>query len=356
MKHFRKKFYAALVLFATLTCCYTALVGARSGISPAVTVYDQSLSVITNIFCFDMDEYTLELSRYSADNPDEYGGRLQEDLTYSLTSHENKVSVNLRFIDGTLLFVTARVVNGKLDSAHYVETLSPNIIDATNTILQRLKTNTDAQYIEELQNSMNSVTNIDSINAIMGNLKRKITLNSDGTPVSIHFMYTLNGADSPKGLVLRFNDGFLNGFTTGWDIYEIGSETVTVQENDAITIAKQQANNATTSKLSFGDSITADFRLLPREPFTVYPFWFIEIPLNYPNSTTTAWQLGIWADTGKIEYSHPTGVHGVIPTQDDSSTTKSEPETNYYIYLGVIAIAALLAVAAVALIKKKRTT
>ncbi|MCW4033789.1 MAG: hypothetical protein NWF03_00320 [Candidatus Bathyarchaeota archaeon] len=354
MTTLRNKFYVALVLFAILTTIW--FVPIEQAISSDVTVYDESLSVITNIFCFNMDEYTLELSKYSADNPDDYGGRLQEDLTYSLQSKQSNVSVHLRFVDSKLLFVTTSVVNGTLDSAHYVESLSSNIIDATNTILQRLKTNTAAQYIEELQNSMNSVTNIDSINAIMGNLKRKITLNSDGTSASIHFMYTLNGADSPKGIVLRFNDGFLKGFTTGWDLYEIGSETVTVQENDAITIAKQQANNATNSKLSFGDSITTDFRLLPREPFTVYPFWFIEIPLNYPNSTITAWQLGIWADTGEIEYSHPTGTHGTIPTQDDSSAAQTEPEPNYSVYLAVIATATLFTIVGAVLIKKKYTT
>ena len=182
-------------------------------------------------------------------------------------------------------------------------------------------------------------------------------------------MYTVNGADSPKSVNIQFRDGALTAFSNGWKFFSVGNENVRISREEAISIAREQANNATTTPLKYADRpVRADLHLQPREPFTLYPFWFVELPLNYPNSTVTGWQVGIWADTGKIAYSHPTGIMGSIPNTDSfpsaptstplipsSSPPVQESNENQPITMYVIAVSAILSIiVAVAVVAVKR--
>ncbi len=106
-------------------------------------------------------------------------------------------------------------------------------------------------------------------------------------------------------------------FGNSWELYQIGSQTINVSREQAINTAIEQGNNATTNGLKLrNQDIRADLSLRQREPFVLYPFWFVDLPLALAESPATSndqtfvrgfteWQVGIWADTGTNEFSHP---------------------------------------------------
>jgi hypothetical protein len=130
-------------------------------------------------------------------------------------------------------------------------------------------------------------------------------------------MYVFGDAiDSPKSIVFSYRDGFLVAFGNSWELYRIGNQDINVSREQAINTAIEQGNNATTNGLKLrNQDIRADLSLRQREPFVLYPFWFVDLPLGSPSTdssneptfvhTFTEWQVGIWADTGTIVYSHP---------------------------------------------------
>jgi len=372
---FRNEFYSALALAIILAILFAQM---PKVYSVELTVQEKALSVISDVVGLDVTKYDVKLSHYSSGFPDDYGGLAGEDMTYTLESAGSKVDVNLRFVNKTLWFVHLYSYNGSLLLAHYAKQLPTNILDATKVILQRLHTYSRASHLEMIRDSMDTVSDINSVNATIGNLKRLVTVktnvispNATSTRTSIYFKYTMNGADSPKSVNIHFKNGVLTGFGDGWNIFTIGNESVNISKEEAINIAREQANNSTTTKLNFGNhSVRADLHLSPREPFTLYPFWFVELPLYYPNSTITGWQLGIWADTGEIEYSHPTGVHGTVPLTENpsesptnpeststepSSDTQSQPETDDNTCLVVMIVSIIAVVATAVVVKQKRT-
>ena len=321
----RKRFWLILaaVIVATVILI-TSWAASTLPLSPdfpaELTVQEKALLVLTDVVGLDIAKYNCELSSYFSEYPDDYGGLVREDLMYTLELAGSKMQIDLRFVNKTLWSVNLYSYNNSMLSAHYVKQLPNGILDATKVILQRLQIFSDASYIQEMLSTMDTVADINSVNATIGNLKRQVIVNTElvyrnatsnytSTSTSIYFMYTLNDADSPKSVSVHFRDGALTGFGDGWKLFTVGSEIVNITREEAISIAREQANNSTTDPLNFGNRpVRADLHMLPREPFTLYPFWFVELPLDYPNSKITGWQVGIWADTGKIEYSHPTGI------------------------------------------------
>jgi hypothetical protein len=367
MKSVRKKFYTALALAVVLIIL---LVQMPKAYSAELTAQEKALSVIEDVIGLDLTKYKAQVSSYFSDSPDDYGGLIREDMMYTLESVGSKVEINFRFVNKTLWIVDITAYNGSLLSAYYAKQLPTSILDVIKVILQRLQTYFGASYVQAMRDSMATVTDINSVNATIGNMKRMVTVdtniispNATSTSTSIYFMYTLNGADSPKKVNVHFIDGVLTGFSDGWSLFKIGSESVNIQREEAERTAREQANNSTTAVLNFGNRpIRTDLHMLPREPFTLYPFWFVELPLDYPNSTITGWQVGIWADTGKIAYSHPTGILGTPPNIENftepSPDTESQSENTENSQLNTYIIAAIasliVAVATAAVVLKKR--
>ncbi|HSV49667.1 MAG TPA: hypothetical protein VLH35_05070, partial [Candidatus Acidoferrales bacterium] len=142
---------------------------------------------------------------------------------------------------------------------------------------------------------------------------------------SLYFMYTFNGANSPKSISFHFQDGVLRNYVDAWGIFIVGNEDVKVTREEAIEIARSDAIESSTNPLNFTSArtVTANLHMVVREKLTLYPFWFVELPLDYPNSTVNGWQEGIWADTGKIAYGHPTGMLGSMPDPNSISPSPS---------------------------------
>ncbi|MEM3378896.1 MAG: hypothetical protein QW674_08160 [Candidatus Bathyarchaeia archaeon] len=318
MNVYVNKFFVVLALVAL----FIVLLAQMFKVNSDVAVQEKALSVIKDIVGLDVTKYNVELTSYFSDHPDNYGGLQREDVVYTLKAEGVKIEFSLRFVNKSLWFVAINPVNCSLLSAHYAKQLPTDILEITKAILQRLHTYSGEPHLQMLCDTMNKVADMSSVNATIGNLRRLVTINTNfisqnvtSTMISFYFMYTINNADSPKSVNIHFRDGALTGFSDGWYLFKIGSENIKISREEAIIIAQKEANKAATTELNFGNrSIRADLYMLSRNPFVLYPFWFVELPLNYPNSTITGWQVGIWADTGEIAYSHPTGILGTPPT------------------------------------------
>lgn len=370
MSNVRKKIYVVLTITMVLTVIFAHT---RETYSAELTIPEKALSIITDVVGLDTKKYDVELSSYFSDYPDEYEGRLQENIVYTLQSASSEIRVISTFVNKTLWYVDINTNTNSLLSEHYAKQLPTGVLDGTRELLQRLQLSTDASYIQEISSTLDSVSDVNSLNSTVGNLKRKVivntevvyhnaTLNYTSLSTSIYFMCTVNDADSPKSVNIHFKDGALTGFSNGWALFTIGSESVKISKEEAINISREQADSLTAVVLNYGDRpIRAELHMFPRESFELYPFWFVELPLDYSNSTITGWQVGIWADTGKIAYSHPTGVLGSssIPTPELLPTDPQPEDTengqlNTYIIIGIASVIVAVATIAVALKKRVR--
>jgi hypothetical protein len=325
METFNKKMFGSLLLIAFLTISFATI---PEGSSADNTAQERALSIIEDVVGLDLSKGNVELSSYHLDRPDEYGGRVRERCIYTITCGESKVDFALTFLNNTFWYCDIYSYNSSLSSAHYSKQMPTNTLDATREILQRLQTNQADSYIQPMLDSMNTVKDLDSANAtISNNTKRQVFTYTDEvrktvTSTKIEFMYSVNGADSPKVVSISFENGALRSLTDGWKFFKVGEDSLKMSREEAINIAKEQANKEAKTTLKIADQpIRADLHLATREPFVLYPYWFIELPLNYSGSTVTGWQVGIWADTGEIGINHPTGILGSPPGSADSATT-----------------------------------
>ena len=299
--------------------------------SPETSIQDKAVLALKDIIGFDLTNYNVNISTHIDTNQlSNYNGSKVEDLNCNLQSDQGKFYATMKFVNGSLFYLDLSTDNGSLLSEYYTKQLPADPIDASKVLLGRLSEfYSNPSYFKPMLDSLNSNVNLNSVNATIGNMKRQEVVqtqfiqvsqivNYTSTSTSIRFMYSFGDAlDSPKSISFNFRDGIFEGFSNGWQLYKIGSQNVTISREQAINMALEQGNNATSNELKLrNESIRADLRLLAEEPFVLYPFWFVELPLASPQTSSagnylfgnyafTEWQVGIWADTGMIEYSHP---------------------------------------------------
>lgn len=296
---------------------------------------EKAINTMSNILGLDMTKYLAKLYNNFSGPSETYEGLTKDDIAYTLESADSKLFVLVRFVNNTLFYIDVQILNGSPSAIHYIQPLSTNAIAATKTLLTRMHTTTDAPILGDMQNILEKATDLATANKTMGNLKCQVKANSiqinstfASTSTSIYFMYTFNGADSPKSMSFHFQDGVLRNFADTWNIFTIGNENVKVTREQAIEIARADASRSTSNPLNFTSArpVAVNLHMVVKEKLTLYPFWFVELPLDYPNSTINGWQEGIWADTGEIAYGHPTGMLGSMPDPSNfAQSISSEP-------------------------------
>jgi hypothetical protein len=366
----QKKIYTCLIVISILAFSISQISAVHS---EELTVQNKALSAINDIIGFDLTKYNVELTNYRSEQPEAYGGLVQEDITYSLKSEDNKnIDVNIRFVNSTLAIVNIYPYNSSIATAQFGKQFSTNILIETKEVLQRLQAVDGAQYLQQMCDMLDKISDIQSANKTVGNLKLQVTTNTNfisqdttATFTTVSFMYASNeSVDSPKSINIYFRNGELTGFSNGWKFFSIGSEKPTLSREKAISLAMEQAEIAANSSLSLrNETIRIDLHMSPREPFVLYPFWFVEIPLYYPNSTINGWQVGIWADTGEIEYSHPTGIMGTVPdtvnlstdtTPTNIATQAPQNSPNTAIIIAIIAVLIISVILSAVIIKPRK--
>lgn len=278
-----------------------------------ITTQEKALAAIKDILQLDFSKYTPELYNNFSYNSVNYAGLLEEDLAYNLEANDSKLFVTVSFVNNSFRYIDISSFNGSA-SAHYSQQLPTESVAATKVVLSRLQNFTDSQTISQMQDLIKEVTDINSANKTAGNLKCQVLINSmtinqsyTSKSISVYFMYTFNGADSPKSISIHFQDGVLKTVANTWNLFEVGNQEIKISREQAIEIAKTQANNSTTAPLNFTSlrPIIAELRMVVRENLRLYPLWSVELPLDYSGSSVNGWHTTIWADTGEVASGTP---------------------------------------------------
>ena len=165
------------------------------------------------------------------------------------------------------------------------------------------------------------------------------------------------------------------------DLYTVGNENLKVSREDAIRIAQEQAEKNGTF-VTFTDGTTVKYNLTgvadahvgsaAREAWTAYPFWGIQLYTDIYRGINQI-QVGIWADTGTIEYCHAVGSMGdagppqATPTQSTPSSQPATPpsetsqfgtnaplSTNFVLVISIAVAAIGITASAVVIRRRKR--
>jgi hypothetical protein len=175
-----------------------------------------------------------------------------------------------------------------------------------------------------------------------------------------------------------FNHNILTSFSDLSRFYSIGNTNIALSRDQAISIAQKEAFNSNilniTSEKGTSKQVTLDLPTQPqsvqlnafcRQPLTYSPMWQIQFYASEPVYGTNGYQIGIWADTGQIQYSHLTSIHGVTDNPDNTDSTNfisqtpnttdnSQPLANPFIILFIFAGVAVTIMLAFTLLLNKR--
>jgi len=364
MKIFNKNLYGAgLVLAAVLVFSFVQ-VGCVS--ASEKRVQNTAIAVMTEVVGLNMEKYEIELLSNTTDYPGFCGGLVRDSLTYNIEAVGSKAQIVCTFINKTLTRFAMYPLEGSL---LYAQPLSPDLLTATKTLLNRIQAYFGASHIQEARNILEKVTEIKTMNVTTENLK--LIINEFDDNLSLMWWKTINGIDFPYGLSIKFNNGQLKGFSDDSNLYQIGTADVNVSREDAIRTTKKLSKDHTTLNVSTGNGdykkmtlnltdehTVVELQIGTREPFTYYPLWYVRLYAETSIGGTDGFQAGIWADTGEIAYSQLTSHHGVIPLEDASnqvptqSQNSSDPNLITYLFVGLFVTTTA---ATILLIRKKRS-
>ena len=238
------------------------------------------------------------------------GDVTQEEIKYSLSgtddsSASSRLSVAFRFRNGQFSQYQLTVDEG---SPIYAEPQSPFVLDAAKNVIGRLQGYESGSYLSNMSRLMSLVSTSESIEIKEGNIKLNATVSGNDADVVIE--YTENGVDfEQKGVNLVFKDGVLKELTDGWGLYSIGSTTVTVNSERAVTLAKNALsgyqwadNGVVVSSFQYNpDPALVIFRPNTKNDLTLYPQWAVTFFLDkvYAGGDYMI-VVFIWADTGEV--------------------------------------------------------
>jgi hypothetical protein len=362
MKTFKKILaILTITLVTTLIFIQTPTVSAGQE-----NVQEKVINALKDVAGIDIDKYTINIDGYwnspTPGNEEMYRG--EEDLDLTLKSDKSQIGVMSSCLNNSWFYMYMYIEAGSSSSVHYVNKLSDDPLVATREVLSRLQKFTGNPVISDIQKILESAKNINDLNGkTVGNIKCVVhtdpnIVESNGMyPVSgVYFMYSVNGAESPKSIGVHFQNGFFKGFHDTWNLYPIGSEEMKVSGEQAIEMAREHAIAAAESvSLEFPSDreVIAELSFEVRDDFMLYPFWFVEIPIVYPlDESVYGWQEGIWADTGEMLYGHPVGGYGVMPDASVPSSTQST-ETSWLLVIGIISTIAIVGLIAIVARKKR---
>ncbi len=313
----------------------------------------KTLTILSEVIGLEMTKYDSEFTNYVLDNPDIFGGFDREIVKYSLQSEDSKVEVICTFIDGKLV----RYDLSNIQGFPILSAQSANLIDSTKNALQLYQTYSMIESFEDYYAILDSNTDSKPVNKTQGSIKLQVTENDN--IIDIVWINIINNVEFPTGLSVHFENDILTGFVDFSNFYKIGSSEVKISKEEAINIAKEQAKNFTKFQVSAGDGnvlevtmnlldepIVTNLQIVSREAFTHYPFWNIRFYSEKEQYGVNGVEVGIWADTGEVAYSQPTGYMGINtePTNNSIAETSISNETLLLVAIATLGICIVIAI------------
>lgn len=314
MKNLKKIFLIAPPLMVAMFL-FLVLVEAPSFYPAESSVEEKALSVMTDVIGLDLKKYNVELYSNSSETPEDLGGLVQEHVAYTLEFAGSKILVIFTFLDGTLIHWSLGQFDALPLSPLYVQPLPTNTLDVVKDALQRYQAYSKAAIVQEARNVLDTVTELKTMNATVGNLKMQVTEGNSFT--NIDWVRTINGLEFPTGLSIRLTNGVIDTFTDQSRFFKIGSSDVNISREEAVRIAWEEAKTFTTVDIWLGNGYgTFPFRV-KEEPwivrlqvgtanFTSYPYWYVWFVADPEVHCVTGVEVYLRADTGEIAYSRTT--------------------------------------------------
>ena len=274
---------------------------------------DKAISFLRDVIQLDLTRYDAELLSNTV-GPAALKGVVEQNLIYSLTSTDSKMTVSFRFRNNMLSSYSVI-----LDGTPIYEGAQPFIVlDSAKWLIQKMCSYEDAPYLEHMNHTLYQFTDAESIQLTEGNLK--FNMSTSGANTEMQWYYTQDNVDFPsKSLKLTFTDLILKELDDSFFLYSISNTQVNIDQGVAIQTAKNAIKGYSWS--SGGqqvtgytiDDATAVFDPVPREePLTLVPCWQVTLYLgNLPTSTNiNRIAVNVWADTGKADTDHIRALSG----------------------------------------------
>jgi hypothetical protein len=271
---------------------------------------DNAIDFLQTVVQLDTTKYQSNLLSRTLESKKDLGGVTQEEVKYSLSGmadsgSSSRLTVSFRFRNGNFSQYKLAVDEG---SIIYAEPQSPFVLDAAKNVIDRLRGYETGSYLTNMSDLMTMVSTPESIEIKSGNIKLNATVS--GNDADVVMEYTETGVDfEQKGVNLVFKDGILVELTDGWGLYNIGSTTVTVDRDRAVSLAKSalsgyqwSSNGVIINSFQYNpDPALVIFRPNTKNNLHLYPQYSVTFFLDkvYAGGDYMI-VVYIWADTGEV--------------------------------------------------------
>lgn len=368
MKCLNSNSYKILILLSLLAL---SIAYVPSSHATALTAKDNMLSFLKNVANIDISKYNITLvsdaAPYNVVNSAD-----QEQVRYILENANCKLDATCLFKDKVqLVWFMMSVVSG---APAFTQKPSTDMLNEAKAVLDRYMNYTGSSSLQAMKDALNTVHSTEDTTVTVGNIK--LVIFSDGSYKGFNLVNTYSGADGPS-IDIGFNNGILQDFDDRVNSFTVGSTAVNIDQASAINTALNQLKNFSwtissnftamqVSKLRILSNFTqATLSMQVREGSTLYPMWRVEIPVDQVyvgdktlSSGAYSIAVGIWADTGAINYCQALSYGGAISETPPISQTSPQPQNNSTGWLSLgfaIGIAAITIAIAAVVIQKKRS-
>lgn len=266
-----------------------------------------AMVIIKDVIQINVSMYQATLESNTAQIRTDYGGAIEEAMSYKLSNIQSAFELTLIFENGHLSLFTLTPLDANPNyPLIYTQPQSSDPLQATRDLIGRYQLVANDSYLREAS-SLLAIANETTADQTLGNVKLHL---STGAAT---MTYTENGFDYlPKSMKLKFDNNLLTTFSDNWFLFNVGSAQINVTQDQAVAIAK---NEAKSFSWNVNGTRVANFQILdnlvsvvfwahPRgtDDLTLYPYWYVTLFLDktYPGGVS-ALGVGVWADTGKVE-------------------------------------------------------
>jgi len=336
-----------------------------SGVYAAESLAQQTAkSFLTNVIQLDLAKYNVTLLYDELGHPTEFADITQEKVRYLLKAKGSELDVTFVYRNNILAFATI-YVNPNGSPVIYTHPQPTDLIDATKGLLERYQLYTGSLQYKEMIDVLNYVGKVENKTVTRGNMKLKIF--AKGSLVSFQWTYIVDELEKP-GLGIVFRHGNVETFNNQWNLFKIGSTTINISEEEAVSIARNCAENFSWKVGLESDAqevknfnilntpVKAELSLQTRESLTLYPFWRVTLYFDktYPGNIIGI-VVGVWADTGEVRYIEALSTGGMPPPEiQPNANQTTEPQITKTSSIVAVAGTMLIGIIIALFIKKKR--
>ena len=305
-----------LIVVASMAALQNSLLSQTSGERDTLqSKYNQLLSwsgttnsainFLQDIVQIKTDHYQATLLSNTIEQRSDLGGAIEQVMTYALTSSDSKLHAILWFRNNQFYRYQLSTLEG---SPVYSHPQPSSAVDSAKGLIGRLALYESAPYLSNMTTLLALVNSSTENIEIKEGTMKLIAVQDDTSKIAV--IYTENGVDfSPKSLVLEFVDNDLTKLTDGWYLFTIGSTTVNISPDRAVSLARNAlngyswtANGTNVSNFNvLAEQSSVTFHPNTKNGLALYPQYTVTFSLDkvYPGGVDSL-TVEVWADNGDI--------------------------------------------------------